>query len=224
MAVTAPASNSNIAVGLGLGTTLTCALSGIGAASLVVAMAACDDTGTITRVRDDLTVDAVLQKALDWASGAQRIEHHYYKNYGGGSRVFTLTTSNTDFRGLIPAWLAGAHLTAPEGPTNSATGTSAAPAAGSVTPGADGAYIFATAFSSGGLTPTANVAWQDIQRDTGLQEDTQGLEQAVNAAVNATFGLSGSTTWGAVVTSWLPAPIVVTEVRSRSFAIQQRAG
>lgn len=215
---------ANHAEALGVGTTLACALSGIGAASLVIGMVTCDDVGTITRIRDDLAVDAVLQKALDWVAGSQRMEHHYYKNYGGGSRTFTLTTSSTDFRGILVHWVSGAHLTAPEGPTNSATGNSAAPAAGAVTPGADGAYIFGTAFSSGGFTPTADVTWQEILRDTTLQEDTQALEQAVNATVNSTWGLSGAANWGAVVTSWLAAPTGVTESRSRSFAIQQRAG
>jgi hypothetical protein len=224
--VTQVSGQHNSAEGLGTGTVVTCSLANpIAAASLVVGMATCDDVATITRIRDDLAVDAVLQKALDWTAGTQRMEHRYYKNYGGGSRVFTLTTGSTDFRGIAIIELAGAHTTAPEGPTNSATGTSTTPSSGAVTPGADGAYLIGTAMSSSGLTPTTAAPFTSLERSTGLQADTNGLAQATNASQAAGWTLSGSVTWGALITSWLPgvsAPTVTPMQYKRRLAIQQR--
>ena len=194
----------------GTATTIAVTRNGIVAGNLVVVMVTCDDVQTITNVSDGTTTISTADVALDWTAGTQRMAFYSFPNHPGGNKTFTATFSSAvDYRGIEVVELSGADTVAPFAGSASATGNSTTPATGNVspTPSADGCYILAVAFGSGGQTPTPSGSYTELLHETVLQDSLSGLAQATAAATGATWTIGTAATWGAIAAVYKPRTV-----------------
>lgn len=203
------------------GTSIAVSLTGIAPGSLVKVAVRHDGT-TTTGVTDDLSVAGALARGHTEGVDGIRIDVYYFKNHGGGNRTFTATFPAATARAIEVEELAGADTVNPLGPVNSANGSSNTAAAGSVTPGVDGAYIAGyEANASFDYVPQAPMV--GVLSELTSVSDSSALAQAINAAVNPTWTSASVENWAAVAVVFLPAPTVATQP-AKPLAPQQRFG
>lgn len=186
----------------GAGTSIACTVNGIAAGNLVAHLVQCEPSGTVTLTEDDLGVDAVL--AVARTGGNQRIECWYHKNHGGGNRTFTATyEASHNFRAIVSAEYSGVDPVSPLEGTANASGTSATPSSGNVspTPTVDGALII------GICTPAtlavAGAPFNELFTEPGAGATSEDYVQPTAAAIAATWTMT-SGTWDALAAVFLP--------------------
>lgn len=121
----------------------------------------------------------------------------YAGNIAGGSATITATFSASIGSRIIVHEVSGVDTTTPldksdmQGQDNPGTGTDAITSP-SITPGADGAYIFGTTTTLSGVLPTAGTNFTIRENPVGGARVSEDLIQATAAAIAATFTTSSS--------------------------------
>jgi hypothetical protein len=213
--VTAQVAHNSSAAG---GTLLSTSLTAIASRALVVAWASYDTAGGgSARVEDDLGRGATFVLRTTAGGFNQAVEIHFFCNYPGGSRTFSLinSASNTN-RTIVVAERAGADLNTPLDGSASASGTSATPASGNVVPAPalDGGYVAGITASAN--IPSAAAPFADVWQDSTSFTDSEDYLQAVAAAIGATWTqVSGA--WEAIAASFKPAQLSGSAFDSTAF-------
>jgi hypothetical protein len=185
--------------------------------SLIAVYVSVGHSVSVSNVRDDLAVNAVVANPFDWVAGIQRLEHWAFMNHAGGLRTITANFNGSgSFRSIVAAEFKGAHPTNAIGVANNNSGTSATPSSGSVTPAVDGALLLASINDS--AAPAVVSPFGEVFAEAVNDNDTEYLLQAIAAAVAAGWSMPSSA-YGAIITAFYPAPIARN---ARIMAPQQR--
>jgi hypothetical protein len=209
----------------GSGGSIACTVNGIAPDSLVVVNTTCQDAATISSVKDDLNVTAALSTntPVDQTSMSQRADQHYFEDYGGGSRTITATFSaSATFRAITAIEYSGAATSGVYDNGSSATGTSASPSSGAVTPANDGSLFVGYIVYANTISNAApfTLVWEDPS--TGA--NTEDYIQPTAASQAAVYTQSPSGVFGALVGVYKPAPPAKPLQYEKSLALQQRVG
>lgn len=183
------------------GTSIAATRSSIVPGNTVVVCVAVEDAATITNVSDGTTIITTPDVTFDWTAGTERLAIYSFPAHAGGTKTFTATFSVTQlFRAIIILELTPSIF---EG-LASASGSSAAPATGNVspTPSVDGCYIVGFCFGNTVLTSAGGFA-DYFNEPTINTSDTEGLAQTTAAAIGASWTMT-SGPWGAVAASYKP--------------------
>lgn len=155
------------------------------------------DTFAISNVQNGAGLTQTTPVLLfHWVTGTQNMAYFLFVNHPGGTFTFTANFAGAvAFRAIAIIELTPCRFDA----GTSASGTSAAPSSGNVTPSVDGAYL--VGFCAGDFLPAKAAAWTEILSESVVVTDTEGLAQAVKAAVAATWTMT-SGKWGAMVAAF----------------------
>lgn len=200
MAVTlvgSPTAGTHLA---GTGTSVATTRNGIVAGSTVVVCVTGGDAFAISNVSDGTITNSAPDVSFHWAGGSQNLAIFSFPSHAGGNFTFTANYAGTGvpFRGLDIVELTPSTF---EG-SSSASGTSAAPSSGNIspTPTVDGEYIVGFCLGATALTSAGGFA--DLVNDpTTDVSDVEGLAQSAKAAIAATWTMT-SGIWGAVAASY----------------------
>jgi len=142
--------------------------------------------------------------------GGARVYQWYCKNFtGGASHTVTATTSplaSSEISVSISEW-SGGDTSAPLDQKNQATGSSATAQPGSVTVASNGEIYITNSTEDAGSLFINQSGWVKLA-DIAINQDIHVQWQKANAqTVNPSSKfVSGSTSWGAVIGTYKPAP------------------
>jgi hypothetical protein len=139
---------------------------------------------------------------------------YYAQDIAGGTRdSVTWSVSGETPLSLELAEFSGASRTAAyTGRFQAATGTSATPNSGGIVPPGSGSLIFGAMAHDGMFTSDAGPGFilLDVATDDAMDLnpaiDEYLLSGGISISISATFVLSGSAPWGALVAGFVPAP------------------
>jgi hypothetical protein len=171
----------------------------ITAGNTVVVCVGIEDATSITNVTDGTTTVTVPDVILDWVGGTEKLAIFSFPNHPGGAKTFTANFAATQpFRAIVVLELTPCTFDV----SSTGSGNSAAPSSGSLTPSVSGSYIVGFCFGNSALTSAGGFA-DYFNEPTVNTTDTEGLAQAVAAAIAATWTMT-SGIWGAVAASYKP--------------------
>lgn len=181
--------------------------TGIVAGNLIAIGVGMNNSGpvTITNVSDGTTTVSVPDVTLDIAAFSQTIAFFSFPNHTSGDFTFTANFSGSaTARHIYCVELSGAHLTTPLDGIGSATGTSATPSSGNLSPApaVNGEYILG--FTVTGVATTVGSGFTLLgSEQVFLGAWVEGLAQATAAPIAADWSIA-SGPWGAIGASYKP--------------------
>ena len=169
---------------------------------------------TVTDNKSNTYSSCSVGQSFTESSGQERLEAHYAGNItGGAAHEITVSPGDTGLYMTIGVLeLSGADVTTPLGNVNSATGSSAAPSSGSVTPGSAGLFVAGMGYESstaGGSTMTPEAGWdQRLEIDENFDAAPQNImtKAASNGVADVADWTQGATeAWGAYLVHYKEA-------------------
>ena len=182
-------------------------------AGAAIAISSISDTLTNTWVVNSVTADTPIG-----GGGGERVAGHYVKACkSSGANTVTITpASSTTNMAMALFEYAGNDTQAPLAATNSGSGTSTSPSSGAATSAPAGSLFWGfVAFDAAGETVTPEAGWTERINGAGNPNIDFDAEELIGSGTNtATWTLSSSTSWGAIVMAFkaattLPAKTIV---------------